>query len=258
MVVFSDGTDLLSAPSSPSPSFESASDSDSEEPHSSFPPSADLESIQNLYPNLFGIESKRLKDVHVKELLLDTPGLKTQDSRFPKVYFPPQADVESESATIVGMKDQEVDLGRLRRHVGSGAVGSKKGEGAGENKEGVGKEAELHDDFVVAMHAFAARSAKEMTMLKGDIIYVHKRQGTWIYGTKIPPKTPDSTPSTEETLPTETNSSSSKQSNSFRNIFRKNSGKDEGEPNAAGNEGEAEKLEMGWIPVAFVTKYSFE
>ncbi|KAI8906006.1 hypothetical protein EDD86DRAFT_211308, partial [Gorgonomyces haynaldii] len=40
-------------------------------------------------------------------------------------------------------------------------------------------------DLVIALYPFNSRSAKEMSLNPGDIIQVRKRQGTWIYGTKI-------------------------------------------------------------------------
>ncbi|KAI9338569.1 hypothetical protein DFJ73DRAFT_962085 [Zopfochytrium polystomum] len=43
-------------------------------------------------------------------------------------------------------------------------------------------------DHVVALHAFAARSGKEMSLAKGDVVAVHKKSGTWIYGTKLVPR----------------------------------------------------------------------
>ncbi|KAI8923946.1 hypothetical protein BC831DRAFT_468221 [Entophlyctis helioformis] len=44
-------------------------------------------------------------------------------------------------------------------------------------------------DVVVAMYAFAARSEKEMSLERGDVVVVRKRQGTWIYGNKVDPST---------------------------------------------------------------------
>jgi hypothetical protein len=183
LVVFSDGADL--APTDDYSEIYDDDSDDSDNPHHPLT-SEEIASIQTMYPQIFGVESKKLSNVTVKEINFDKLLIKTPDSRFPVVYFPPQADVESEAAIIVGTeRGVELDVGKLKQHVGSGAVNPKK-EAAAKLKSGVkaltgggGKgdhggsnsgtkveNVELHDDFVYAMHSFSARSAKEMSMAK--------------------------------------------------------------------------------------------
>ncbi|KAJ3307058.1 hypothetical protein HDU76_004703 [Blyttiomyces sp. JEL0837] len=184
--------------------------------------------IANLYPTIFASASKRVGNVTVKETPLMNPGVKIRDenTRTPAVYFPPQADATSEIATVVGNAN---DVAR-------------------------GLEALVKGDLVIAMHNFVARSQKEMGLVKGDIVSVHKRSGTWLYGTKITkPKEKDTSPTSQENSPT-----SSGGKLGF-GLFKK--GEKANANGDAGNGGGAAasvdvKPEMGWIPVAFVTKYA--
>ncbi|KAJ1553504.1 hypothetical protein HK405_007719 [Cladochytrium tenue] len=75
-------------------------------------------------------------------------------------------------------------------------------------------------DRVVALHSFAARSTKEMSLAKGDIVTVHKKSGTWIYGTKLSSATSGSLPQQQQ------------------------------QQDAAD-----QQKELGWIPVAFVARH---
>ncbi|KAI8846116.1 hypothetical protein BC829DRAFT_419448 [Chytridium lagenaria] len=129
----------------------------------------------------------------------------------PTVYFPPQADVSSEVASVVEGENVVAKQPDPNEFAVKGVV------------VGAGKEDGAGAEMVIALHAFVARSGKEMSLAKGDVVVVHRRQGTWIYGTKARRKTEDA----------------------------------EGGEEATAN-GDGKKPEMGWIPVAFVAKYSLQ
>ncbi|KAJ1564897.1 hypothetical protein HK096_005649 [Nowakowskiella sp. JEL0078] len=133
--------------------------------------------------------------------------------RIPKVYFPPQADVQSQMGSVVGdLNEEEIEALIL----GAKDTVSTTNSDLTSNEP---KQA----DLVIAVHDFTARSVKEMGLSKGDVITVRKRQGTWMYGTKI--------------ICVENESGNADGIDRFRR----------GPPQKDGS--------VGWIPNAFVTKY---
>ncbi|KAJ3288928.1 hypothetical protein HDU79_004457 [Rhizoclosmatium sp. JEL0117] len=112
----------------------------------------DMNVLRSLYPNMFATESRiSAKPIqHMDEVFFHE---NQQQKRVgPSVYFPPQADIESEVGSVVG-EDFNPQL--------------------------TGK------DLVFALYKYVAREAKEMSFEKGDVIEVHKRVGNWIYGSKV-------------------------------------------------------------------------
>ncbi|KAJ3109005.1 hypothetical protein HK100_003365, partial [Physocladia obscura] len=115
--------------------------------------------LRALYPNNFVEEAEgsslsckpvqSVEDVFFKE--------NAQQRRVgPVVFFPPQADIESEVGSVVGD-----GLSPRIAHALSGK------------------------DLVFALYRYSAREIKEMSFEKGDLIEVIKRVGNWIYGIKI-------------------------------------------------------------------------
>ncbi|KAJ3217853.1 Phosphoglucomutase-3 [Dinochytrium kinnereticum] len=56
-----------------------------------------VRTLQSLYPDFFNIESPSIRDVEVRRVSLSG----TPQVRFPLVFFPPQADVQSEMGSVV-------------------------------------------------------------------------------------------------------------------------------------------------------------
>ncbi|KAI8804082.1 hypothetical protein BJ742DRAFT_465138 [Cladochytrium replicatum] len=140
----------------------------------------------------------------------------TTHVRTPAVYFPPAADVQSQMGSVVGNLDEaEKEAMVSRAAAASTKPSSNSVSKPPEKKSSSGSGT---SDLVIAVHEFSARSGKEMGLAKGDVVSVRKRQGTWIYGTKI-----------------------------------RSAGGDLADVEVA--QGDLKKLPMGWIPMAFVTKY---
>ncbi|KAJ3031608.1 UNVERIFIED_CONTAM: Dolichyl-diphosphooligosaccharide-protein glycosyltransferase subunit dad1 [Siphonaria sp. JEL0065] len=121
----------------------------------------DVNVLRSLYPNMFVSEaSNRISSKPVQHMQDVFFQENEQQKRVgPAVYFPPQADVESEVGSVVGgdASNSPIRMSYLN-----------------------GK------DLVFALYKYVARDAKEMSFEKGDVVEVHKRVGNWIYGIKIP------------------------------------------------------------------------
>jgi hypothetical protein len=137
--------------------------------------------LGDMYDDLLARGSKPVREIAIQEI---TPDHYIEASRVPQVYYPNEADLESHAASVVDTQVTEVD-----------------------------------DDCVIALFDFNARSEREMSISKGDIITVQKRQGTWIFGSKQCSKA------------------------QTRRHQR-------GPPQSSNH------LEFGWVPVAFVTKFT--
>ncbi|KAJ3353067.1 hypothetical protein HDU83_007222 [Entophlyctis luteolus] len=115
--------------------------------------------LQALYPNVFVAEStskilgKPVQHIGEKSFSSEYTAQKRVG---PSVYFPPQADIQSEAGSVVG------DV--LHPQIAK-AFSDK--------------------DLVYALFKYIAREQKEMSFEKGDLVEVIKRAGNWIYGTKI-------------------------------------------------------------------------
>jgi hypothetical protein len=137
--------------------------------------------LGDMYDDLLARGSKPVREIAIQEI---TPDHYIEASKVPQVYYPSEADLESHAASVVDTQITEVD-----------------------------------DDCVIALFDFNARSEREMSISKGDIITVQKRQGTWIFGSK-PCNTVQSRRHTR------------------------------GPPQSTVHS------EYGWVPVAFVTKFT--
>ncbi|KAI8809877.1 hypothetical protein BJ742DRAFT_802723 [Cladochytrium replicatum] len=142
----------------------------------------------------------------------------TTHVRTPAVYFPPAADVQSQMGSVVGDLDEAEKEAMVSRAAAAASSSSSTKPSSNPKPPEKKPSSSSAGDLVIAVHEFSARSGKEMGLAKGDVVSVRKRQGTWIYGTKI-----------------------------------RAAGGDAGEVEAA--QGDPKKLPMGWIPMAFVTKY---
>ncbi|KAI9092617.1 hypothetical protein DFS34DRAFT_632499 [Phlyctochytrium arcticum] len=171
-------------------------------------------SLSSLYPDIFATNQIVSEPVQPHKAV----------PRNPAVYVPDgDGDAESQMGSVVGASESLVSV----VHSHSKA------------------------DLVYAIHDFAARSSKEMSLLKGDVIEVRKRQGTWIYGTKLQRKRKgDGTlvPSASPSPPPQNSTAKG-----FVDRFRR------GPPQQQAPQpqvGPALKPEVGWIPMAFVAKFS--
>ncbi|KAI8853159.1 hypothetical protein BC829DRAFT_382992 [Chytridium lagenaria] len=158
-----------------------------------------VRTLQSLYPDFFNIESPHIRDIEVRKV----PTTPSQP-RFPLVFFPPAADVQSEMGSVV-----EGTQGAS----GASSIVSDMSFEEEMEVEGLPEGVEM----LIALYPFIARSDKEMSLVKGDVMAVHKRHQTWIYATKL------------------------------RKLPRK-SRRDLTADETTGGE-------AGWIPAAFVTKY---
>ncbi|KAI8822254.1 uncharacterized protein EV422DRAFT_577928 [Fimicolochytrium jonesii] len=165
--------------------------------------------LSSLYPDIFAAESMNIASVPVIA--------HTAVVRNPAVYVAGgEGDAASEIGSVVGTTESLVGMIPLKKGM----------------------------DLVYAIHDFTARSAKEMSLRKGDVIEVKKRHGTWIYGTKFTRRAKIPGPSTP-TTPTDPSPLGS--SDRFRR----------GPPQQQNNNTPADaKPEVGWIPMAFVAKFS--
>ncbi|KAJ3102158.1 hypothetical protein HDU96_009723 [Phlyctochytrium bullatum] len=240
--------------------------------------------------------------------------------RFPIVFFPPQADVQSEMGSVVEGWAADTrslasvsstassiveDAAALGLNGGGDGQGEEKAKEAAEPAAGTTAVKEvIGDDWVVdtaglppdvemmiALYPFSARSEKEMSLSKGDVIAIHKRHQTWIYATKLrklprrsrrrrnrTAKGVSQTFSEESSQGSQSSSGSSgttvggeangggslRRSGPFA-LFRRAEGSKSPRArtlltkNGGGTGTEnlhAYKGDAGWIPAAFVTKYS--
>ncbi|KND01078.1 uncharacterized protein SPPG_04170 [Spizellomyces punctatus DAOM BR117] len=169
--------------------------------------------LSSLYPDIFAAENTQIASVPVSR--------HGGNLRTPAVYVAGgDGDAESQMGSVVGASESLV-----------GVMSSTKAA-----------------DLVYAIHDFTARSAKEMSLTKGDVIEVRKRQGTWIYGTKLQRKKKDGT---DKPMSPSVESPSS--SRGFADRFRR--GPPQQQQPQADSPPEI-KPEVGWIPMAFVAKFS--
>lgn len=172
------------------------------------PTANNLPTLSSYYPDIFAAENTQIASVPVVPY--------QTVSRNPAVYVAGgDGDAESQIGSVVGGTESLV--------------------GIAQNK-----------DFVYAIHDFSARSGKEMSLKKGDVIEVRKRQGTWIYGTKIPRKSGNSSES-------DSGKKEEEKPKGFADRFLRGVPQSDGSSNNAQKE---EKPEVGWIPMAFVAKFS--
>ncbi|KAJ3157037.1 hypothetical protein HDU89_002447 [Geranomyces variabilis] len=169
------------------------------------------QSLSSLYPDIFAAEN-----THIAQ----TPVLAHRAIvRNPAVYVAGgEGDAESQIGSVVGTTESLV---------------------------GVLPSGNRNLDLVYAIHDFDARSAKEMSLRKGDVMEVKKRHGTWIYGTKF---------SRRQKASDEANSPASVTSPTARSAndrFRRGIPQD-----SSAEQTKTEKPEVGWIPMAFVAKFS--
>ncbi|KAI8902508.1 hypothetical protein BC833DRAFT_573073 [Globomyces pollinis-pini] len=150
-------------------------------------PEAQSEYLGKMYEDILLSRDSSIRDVKVK-----TVPQNSLNGLSPQVFFPIEADLQSQAASVV---DSEA----------SSFV--------------------EEEERVVALYDFEARSEREMSFKKGDIIIVRKRQGTWIFGKIV-----------------KANRSISDQSR-----FRR------GPPQSSSSQ---TNVVAGWVPVAFVTKFT--
>ncbi|KAJ3154533.1 hypothetical protein HDU86_004662 [Geranomyces michiganensis] len=166
------------------------------------------QNLSSLYPDIFAAEN-----THIAQ----TPVLAHRAIvRNPAVYVAGgEGDAESQIGSVVGTTESLV---------------------------GVLPSGNRQLDLVYAIHDFEARSAKEMSLRKGDVMEVKKRHGTWIYGAKF---------SRRQKLSDGASPASPRPAN---DRFRRGIPQDSG--GGATAEPKSEKPEVGWIPMAFVAKFS--
>ncbi|KAI8911981.1 hypothetical protein DFJ77DRAFT_542203 [Powellomyces hirtus] len=181
-------------------------------PSSSNPQTSTLSS---LYPDIFAAENT---------LIAHTPVLAHRAVvKNPAVYVAGgEGDAESQIGSVVGTTESLV---------------------------GVLPTATRNLDLVYAIHDFGARSAKEMSLRKGDVMEVKKRHGTWIYGTKFTRRSKSVDTGLAATDP------------ALKDRFRRGVPQDDANNNNNNNSNNSntsreEKPEVGWIPMAFVAKFS--
>ncbi|RKP02201.1 hypothetical protein CXG81DRAFT_18101 [Caulochytrium protostelioides] len=157
-------------------------------------------------------------------------------ARTPAVYYSPDADAESHVGSVVGglsvIAGASGVSGLRALAASSGAVGTTGG-AAGS----------IPPEMVIAIHNFKARSAKELSLTKGDILAVRKRQGTWIYASRL---TPDRS-GDDAAVAAASSSAATSRAKAPGRLVR-------GIPAELKAASTAPK--MGWIPMAFVAKYS--
>ncbi|KAJ3179891.1 hypothetical protein HDU87_002459 [Geranomyces variabilis] len=176
------------------------------------PSPSQQQSLSSLYPDIFAAEN-----THIAQ----TPVLAHRAIvRNPAVYVAGgEGDAESQIGSVVGTTESLV---------------------------GVLPSGSRNLDLVYAIHDFDARSAKEMSLRKGDVMEVKKRHGTWIYGTKFSRRQKASddpnSPAAGVTNPT---------ARSASDRFRRGIPQD-----SSAEQTKTEKPEVGWIPMAFVAKFS--
>ncbi len=104
--------------------------------------------LGQMYSNLVGTKSNLFDSVEIKSVSKHS---QETEKKHPQVFLYPEADIESQVASMVG----SVITNAPSR------------------------------DLVIALYDFQARSAKELSITRGDILAVRKRQGTWIYGSIV-------------------------------------------------------------------------
>ncbi|KAJ3197635.1 hypothetical protein HK101_002063 [Irineochytrium annulatum] len=233
--------------------------------------------LSTLYPTLFTTESPLISNVEVQTVVAASRMPSNARPTVPSVYFPPQADVASEIGTVVEGAAATAGAVTGADYAIPGVVAAGVGEGP---LVGVPPDAEM----VIALHAFAARSQKEMSLAKGDVVVVHKRQGTWIYGTKAKRRSKDDPPSPSEPPAPQVgetaaaggagpSASKGKIGSLVGRLKRQPSGNAKEAAAGAGSASSSSsssspaastatpapaemKGEVGWIPVAFVARFS--
>ncbi|KAJ3192791.1 hypothetical protein HK101_005965 [Irineochytrium annulatum] len=226
-----------------------------------------VSTLEGFYPGLFTTGAPAIRNVEVRRVVVEeiVEEVGGGDLRTPAVYFPPQSDVASEVGSVVE----------------DGGGGGNSGDEPGGDTwvvetEGLPPDAEL----VMSLYDFTARSAKELNLEKNDVIWVHKRHQTWIYGTKLKKKlrsevisTSSSSSTSEEKLSDEgispkpggglmdrlRNSSSESIKSALANANGVNGAlpKRRSEVSKKGGVKQAlPKGDAGWLPQAFVVKYS--
>ncbi|KAJ3005164.1 hypothetical protein HKX48_000840 [Thoreauomyces humboldtii] len=174
--------------------------------------------LSSMYPEIFAAENTPMASVVVRP----TPAV----SRNPAVYVAGgEGDAHSQIGSVVGTSESLVGVLPSNRPL----------------------------DLVYAIHDFAARSAKEMSLRKGDVMEVKKRHGTWIYGTKFTrrSRSTDGGPSDDASNPSTTATAAA---GAVLGKDRYRRGVPQEAPLA---DAETDvKPEVGWIPMAFVAKFS--
>ncbi|KAI9352145.1 hypothetical protein BDR26DRAFT_850422 [Obelidium mucronatum] len=178
----------------------------------------DVNVLRSLYPNMFVPESvsristkpvQHMQDVFFQE--------NEQQKRVgPAVYFPPQADIESEVGSVVG--EDSMSPNRMKLLVGK--------------------------DLVFALYKYVARDGKEMSFEKGEVVEVYKRAGNWIYGAKV-----------TEIRNKETSEFTNWQSKRQSTVGLRHPSSNTSTSSLSSSSSVVTR-EVGWIPASFVSKYS--
>ncbi|KAJ3242768.1 hypothetical protein HDU78_001152 [Chytriomyces hyalinus] len=143
----------------------------------------DIDTMRSLYPDMFITESRKMSSTPV-QYVENTFFSENEAQRRvgPPVFFPPQADVQSEAGSVVG----HVEVGATQHMAGRA--------------------------LFIAIYKHVPKETKEMAMEKGDVVEIAKRSGKWVLATKV----------------------------------------------AASDRGSTRVTESGWVPAAFVMKYSLQ
>ncbi|KAI8836550.1 hypothetical protein BJ741DRAFT_190279 [Chytriomyces cf. hyalinus JEL632] len=144
----------------------------------------DIDTMRSLYPDMFITESRRMSSTPV-QYVENTFFSENEAQRRvgPPVFFPPQADVQSEAGSVVG----HVEMGASQHMAGR--------------------------VLFIAIYKHVPKETKEMAMEKGDVLEIAKRSGKWVLATKVA---------------------------------------------ASADRGSTRVTESGWVPAAFVMKYSLQ
>ncbi|KAJ3239134.1 hypothetical protein HDU81_006478 [Chytriomyces hyalinus] len=147
----------------------------------------DIDTMRSLYPDMFITESRRLSSTPV-QYVENTFFSENEAQRRvgPPVFFPPQADVQSEAGSVVG----QVEMGASQHMAGR--------------------------VLFIAIYKHVPKETKEMAMEKGDVLEIAKRSGKWVLATKVAAS------------------------------------------QAPADRGPSRGTESGWVPAAFVMKYSLQ
>jgi SH3 domain len=111
--------------------------------------SSDKQLLGDLYENMYNLRNKAFEGIQIR-----TVSPRQSDLRKPQVFFTPEADAESCVGSMVELSE-------------------------------ISAAAFVEQDLVIAIYDFQARSGKEISLVKGDILLVRKRQGTWVYCAKV-------------------------------------------------------------------------
>ncbi|KAI9008101.1 hypothetical protein BC832DRAFT_539012 [Gaertneriomyces semiglobifer] len=183
--------------------------------------------------------SKPIATVHSSVVdSAETPLSSTLSSLYPEIFVAENTHIAS-----IPVVAQQAVARNPAVYVagGDGDAESQMGSVVGATESLVGALPTVKDvDLVYAIHDFSARSTKEMSLTKGDVLEVRKRQGTWIYGIKLSRKPKDLSSGSNSPVPGYPAASG------LPDRFRR------GPPQQPGEA----KPEVGWIPMAFVAKFS--